>query len=84
MPEDADVVQKYVNIFCNKNRFSSLKFCDTHTKPHGVRVLIKHCHMLFYKILVHDICAIHQIPCVYVECNKCATNLYHSAHNGKC
>ena len=43
--EDADVAQKYVEMFCNKNQFPSFPFCVTHTKLHGVRGFRKNYYM---------------------------------------
>ena len=58
---DADVAHKDVKLFCNTNQFPSLPFCVPHTKPHGVRVLSKHYHMLFDTKLRHVICTIYPI-----------------------
>ena len=65
---DADVVQKYVNKFCNTNQFTPLPFCVSHTKPHGARGLSKHSHMRFDPKLEHVIFTILHITCAYAEC----------------
>ena len=33
--DNADVAQKYVNIYCDTNQFPALPFCGSHPKPHG-------------------------------------------------
>ena len=52
------------------NQFSSLPFCGPHTKPHGVRGLSKHYHMIFDKKLGHEIWAIILLPCAYAKCTS--------------
>ena len=54
-------------MYCDTNQFPTLPFCGPHTKPHDARRLSNHYHLHFDSKLGHDICAIHRIPCAYVE-----------------
>ena len=67
MHEDDGFGHKDVNFFLNTTQLPSLKICGLHIKPHGVIGLSKYYHILFDPKLVHFICAIFQIPCVFVE-----------------
>ena len=55
-------------MYCNTKKFTALKFCGTHSKPHGERGLIKHYHLRFDPKLGNGLCAIHCIPCACVAC----------------
>ena len=70
---NADVAQKYVNIYCNTNQFPALSFCGTHTKPHGARGLIKHYHLRFDPKLGNGVYKIFHIPC---GCFACTSMIY--------
>ena len=59
-----------VKISCTKAQFPILSFIGPHRKPHGVRVLSKHCHLILYLKLVHDKCAIQWISCACVLCTN--------------
>ena len=45
--DNADVVHKYVKMYCNTNQFPELPFCGPHYKTHGTRDLINHYHFHF-------------------------------------
>ena len=49
-----------------KNQFPALKFCGSHTKPHGSGGLSKHYHLRFDPKLGHGISIILRIPCACV------------------
>ena len=66
--DNADVANKNVNVYCNKNQFPELSFCGPYSKSHGKRRLSKHYHLHFDPKLVHGVCAIICIPCSYVAC----------------
>ena len=68
--EDTDVLNKDVQIFLNTTHFPSLPFCGPQTKPHGVRELSKHYHIIFDTTLGHGICTICQMPCACIECTS--------------
>ena len=52
------VQQKSVKMSCASTQFPALPFCDPHEKPHGVRGLSKHYHLLLDPILDNGKCAI--------------------------
>ena len=62
--DNGDVAQKDVKIYCIKTHFPLLQFFAPHTKPHGVRGLIKYYHVQLKKT-AHGTCAILCIPCFY-------------------
>ena len=68
--DNADVVNKYVKIYCDTNQFPALLFCGSNPKPHGERGLGKHYNLRFGQKLGHCICAIHRIPCACVGCTS--------------
>ena len=68
--DNDDVAHKYVNIYCDTNKSSTLPFCGPHTKPHGVRGLSKHYNLSFDPKLGHGICAIIRITCACVACTS--------------
>ena len=43
---------------CASTQFPALPFCDPHEKPHGVRGLSKHYHLLLDPILDNGKCEI--------------------------
>ena len=43
--DNAAVELKYVEMYCNTNRFPELTFCGPHSKPHGTKGLSKHYHL---------------------------------------
>ena len=53
-----DVEHHDVKIYFTKNKFPELQFCGPHNRPHGVRGLSKHHHMIFDTKLGHQTCAI--------------------------
>ena len=57
-------------MYCNKNQFPALPFCDPHSKPHGARGLSKHYHFRFDPKLGMGVCAISRIPCACVACTS--------------
>ena len=57
-------------MYYDNNQLPALPFGVPHPKPHGVRGLSKHYHLSFDPKLGHDICAIHHIPCTYIECKS--------------
>ena len=52
-----------MKIFCNKNQFTALPFCGTHSKPHGARGLINNYHLISDTKLGNDVSAISRISC---------------------
>ena len=66
--DNADVVHKYVKVYCNTSQLSELSFCGPHYKPHGARGLGKHYHLRFDPKLGMGICEILRIPCACVSC----------------
>ena len=64
--DNADVVHKYVKMYCDTNQLPELPFCGSHPKPHGARGLIKHYHLRFDPKLGHGICEICRITCACV------------------
>ena len=60
--DNADVVHKYVKMYCDTNQFPKLTFCGSNPKPHIARGLIKHYHLRFDPKLGHGICRIFRIP----------------------
>ena len=67
--DDADVAQKYVKIYYNKNQFKSLSFCSPHSKPHSARRLSNHYNLRFGPKLGNGVCAIRFILSSGVACN---------------
>ena len=45
--DNAGVEHKDVKMYCNTNQFPALSFCGPHSKPHGAKGLINHCHLRF-------------------------------------
>ena len=68
--DNADLAQKYLKIYCNKNQFPELPFCVPHSKPHGARGLSKNYHLRFDPKLGNCVCAIFCIPCACVACTS--------------
>ena len=68
--DNADVAQKYVRMYCNKNQFPALPFCGSHSKPHVARGLSNNYHLSFDTKLGNGICAILSIPCACVACSS--------------
>ena len=66
-------------MFYLKNQFTSFPFSSPHTKLHGVRGLIKHCHIIFDTKLGHRICALPRIP---FSCDECKYMLKTTWING--
>ena len=63
-------------MFYNPNQFPTLPSCVTHTKPHDLRGLRKHYHILFDPKLGHGICVICRIPCACAECTYMLDKLW--------
>ena len=94
--DNADVVHKYVKMYCNKKQFPALPFFGPYPKPHGTRGLSKHYYLSFDTKLGNGVCTILHIPCASVVCTsmidkpwisgitlkKSAINLSPSAHIG--
>ena len=40
--DNADVVHKYVKMYCDTNQFPELPLCGSHPNPHGAMELCKH------------------------------------------
>ena len=68
MQGDSDIPHKYLNMFCDTNQFPSLQLFVPHTKPNGIRGLIKNYLFWFNTRLGYGICEIGQITCICVEC----------------
>ena len=51
--DNANVAHKYVKVYCNTNKFPSLPFCGTYSKPHGAKGLSKYYHLRFDPKIFH-------------------------------
>ena len=68
--DNADVVHKYVKMYCNTNQFPALLFCGPYSKPHWSRGLSNHYHFHFDPKLGMGVFAILCIPCDCVACTS--------------
>ena len=67
---NADVLHKYLKMYCDTNQFPALSCCGPHPKSHGARGLSKHYHLRFDPKLGHGICAICCMACACVGCTS--------------
>ena len=51
--DNCNMLHKVVKMSCNTKKFHELDFCGAHYKPHGVRGLRKHHHLILYHKLGH-------------------------------
>ena len=65
---NADVYHSIVKNIFNSTQFTTLPFCGTHIKLHGVHGLSKHYHFHLDAKLGQVICAIQQILCACLFC----------------
>ena len=54
-------------ILCDTTQFPLLSFCRPQAKPHGVRGLSKHYHLLLDPKLGHGKYTIRRIPCACIS-----------------
>ena len=64
----SDFAQKYVKIYCNTKRISSLTFCGPYSEPRGVREFRKNYHLCFDRKLGNAVFSVICIPCACVAC----------------